>query len=72
MIFLTFNQMLGLLAKPSLPGTTGNTFSGSINGGQNFSHKILVEGISLGLTELAGGTSTNYSPARLRILLSGE
>jgi hypothetical protein len=26
----------------SLPGTTGDTFKGSINGGQEYSHEILI------------------------------
>ena len=47
----------------SLPGTTGTTFQGSINGGQNFSHEILIEGISLGRTEMMGGTSMEFSPS---------
>jgi len=38
----------------SLPGTTGNNFEGSINGGQEFSHEILIEGIPLGQTDVAG------------------
>ena len=46
----------------SLPGTTGTTFQGSINGGQNFSHEILIEGISLGRTEMMGGTSIEFEP----------
>ena len=32
----------------SLPGTTGGTFQGSINGGQQYSHEILIDGIALG------------------------
>src|ERR1051326_6604555 len=32
----------------SLPGTTGDTFKGSINGGQEYSHEILIEGIPIG------------------------
>lgn len=32
----------------SLPGTTGGEFQGSINGGQQYSHEILIEGMSLG------------------------
>ena len=32
----------------SLPGTTGGTFEGSINGGQEYSHEILIEGIPVG------------------------
>src|SRR5919106_6384285 len=32
----------------SLPGSTGGTFEGSINGGRNYSHEILIEGMPLG------------------------
>src|SRR4030095_6973205 len=40
----------------SLPGATGDTFQGSINGGQYYSHEILIEGIPLGRVDLHGGT----------------
>lgn len=36
----------------SLPGSTGSTFQGSINGGQNYSHEILIEGITIGRADL--------------------
>lgn len=45
----------------SLPGTTGNTFQGSINGGQEFSHEILLDGISLGHTDVSGASGQNPS-----------
>ena len=45
----------------SLPGTTGNTFQGSINGGQEFSHEILLDGISLGHTDVGGASGQNPS-----------
>ena len=32
----------------SLPGAVGDTFLGSINGGQGYSHEILIDGIALG------------------------
>ena len=32
----------------AMPGTEGNTFAGSINGGQAYSHEILIDGISIG------------------------
>ena len=32
----------------SLPGTSGNTFVGSINGGQYFSNEIYLDGVSMG------------------------
>lgn len=46
----------------SLPGTSGDTFSGSINGGQLFSHEILIDGLSIGRYDLAGGSMDEYSP----------
>jgi hypothetical protein len=46
----------------SLPGTTGNNFEGSINGGQEFSHEILIEGIPAGHTDV-GGYSTQAPAA---------
>ncbi len=47
----------------SLPGTTGGTFRGSINGGQNYSHEILIEGIPLGRADLSGGNNNEMSPS---------
>ncbi len=47
----------------SLPGTTGGTFQGSINGGQQYSHEILIEGIPLGRMDLAGGNNNEMSPS---------
>jgi len=47
----------------SLPGTTGNTWQGSINGGQNYSHEILIDGISMGRMDLAGGSNSEFSPS---------
>ena len=41
----------------SLPGTVGGEFQGSINGGQNYSHEILIEGMPLGRFDLNGGSS---------------
>ncbi len=46
----------------SLPGTTGGTFEGSINGGQQYSHEILIEGIPLGRMDLSGGNNNEMSP----------
>ena len=45
----------------SLPGTTGGTFEGAINGGRNYSHEILIEGIPLG-RNLQGGSNNEMSP----------
>src|SRR5438270_8296944 len=47
----------------SLPGTTGNTFEGSINGGQEYSHEILIEGIPVGRSDLSGGNNNEFSPS---------
>jgi hypothetical protein len=47
----------------SLPGTVGDTFQGSINGGQNYSHEILIEGIPLGRFDLQGGSNNEFSPS---------
>jgi hypothetical protein len=46
----------------ALPGTTGGTFQGSINGGQYYSHEILIEGIPLGRMDLQGGSNNEFSP----------
>src|SRR5947207_11774316 len=46
----------------SLPGTVGDTFSGSINGGQLFSHEILIDGVTLGRYDLSGGSLDEFSP----------
>ncbi len=47
----------------SLPGTVGGTFQGSINGGQYYSHEILIEGIALGRMDLQGGSNNEFSPS---------
>lgn len=47
----------------SLPGTTGDTFAGSINGGQEYSHEILIEGIPVGRNDLSGGNNNEFSPS---------
>jgi hypothetical protein len=47
----------------SLPGTTGNTFQGSINGGQQYSHEILIDGIPIGRSDLSGGNNNEMSPS---------
>jgi hypothetical protein len=47
----------------SLPGTVGSTFQGSINGGQQYSHEIMVDGISLGRADLMGGNNDEMSPS---------
>ncbi|TAM79207.1 MAG: carboxypeptidase regulatory-like domain-containing protein [Acidobacteria bacterium] len=47
----------------SLPGTTGDTFAGSINGGQEYSHEILIDGIAVGRSDLSGGNNNEFSPS---------
>ena len=47
----------------SLPGTVGSTFQGSINGGQFYSHEILIEGLPLGRFDLQGGSNNEFSPS---------
>jgi hypothetical protein len=47
----------------SLPGTVGSTFQGSINGGQQYSHEIMVDGIALGRADLMGGNNDEMSPS---------
>lgn len=47
----------------SLPGTTGGAWQGSINGGQQYSHEILIDGISVGRMDLAGGANSEFSPS---------
>src|SRR5437868_3579233 len=47
----------------SLPGATGSEFEGSINGGQYYSHEILIEGIPLGRMDLQGGSNNEFSPS---------
>ncbi|MEX2263412.1 MAG: TonB-dependent receptor [Bryobacteraceae bacterium] len=47
----------------SLPGTVGGTFQGSINGGQFYSHEILIEGMALGRFDLQGGSNNEFSPS---------
>lgn len=37
----------------NLPGTTGETYLGSINGGQYFSNEIYLDGVSMGSTDTA-------------------
>ncbi|HEX5411989.1 MAG TPA: TonB-dependent receptor, partial [Terriglobia bacterium] len=46
----------------SLPGTEGGVFAGSINGGQAYSHEILIDGISLGRYDLTGGSNNEDTP----------
>jgi hypothetical protein len=47
----------------SLPGTTGSGFQGSINGGQYYSHEILIEGIPVGRADISGGNTSEFSPS---------
>jgi hypothetical protein len=46
----------------SLPGAVGDEYQGSINGGQEFSHQILIDGITIGRYDMSGGGMAEYSP----------
>src|SRR5208337_4154985 len=46
----------------SMPGTIGSSWSGSINGGQLFSHEIMIDGVSIGRYDLSGGGLTETQP----------
>lgn len=46
----------------SLPGTQGGTFEGTINGGQAYSHEILIDGITIGRIDLNGGSNNEFTP----------
>ncbi len=41
----------------ALPGTTGDSYMGSINGAPTASHEIYIEGISVGRADIAGSTA---------------
>jgi len=47
----------------SLPGAVGDGYAGSINGGQLFSHEILIDGISVARPDLNGGSLAGFTPA---------
>jgi len=46
----------------SMPGTSGSGFEGTINGGQEYSHEILIDGISIGRMDLNGGSNSEFTP----------
>jgi hypothetical protein len=46
----------------AMPGTEGNGWAGSINGGQQFSHEILIDGVSVGRFDLNGGNTNEFTP----------
>ena len=46
----------------ALPGTSGGEFEGTINGGQAYSHEILIDGISIGRFDLNGGSNNEFTP----------
>lgn len=47
----------------SLPGTVGGAWSGSVSGGQLFSSDIMIDGVTIGRYDLAGGSLTEFSPS---------
>ncbi len=46
----------------AMPGTEGGEFAGTINGGQAYSHEILIDGISIGRFDLNGGSNNEFTP----------
>ncbi|MGD0697938.1 MAG: TonB-dependent receptor [Terriglobia bacterium] len=46
----------------SLPGAVGDPYQGSINGGQYFSHNILIDGVTVGRYDMNGGAMDEYHP----------
>ncbi|MGA2631384.1 MAG: TonB-dependent receptor, partial [Terriglobia bacterium] len=46
----------------SLPGAVGDAYQGSINGGQQFSHQIMIDGVTIGRYDMSGGSMSEYSP----------
>jgi Carboxypeptidase regulatory-like domain/TonB dependent receptor len=46
----------------SLPGAVGDSYQGSINGGQQFSHNILIDGVTIGRYDMSGGSMDEYHP----------
>jgi len=46
----------------ALPGAIGGTWNGSINGGQGFSHEIMIEGITIGRMDINGGSNSEFTP----------
>jgi len=46
----------------SLPGAVGDSYQGSINGGQQFSHQILIDGVTIGRYDMSGGSMDEYHP----------
>ncbi len=45
----------------SMPGTQGDGWEGSVNGGQAFSHEILIDGISVGRMDINGGNTSEFT-----------
>lgn len=46
----------------SLPGAVGDEYQGSISGGQQFSHAILIDGVTIGRYDMSGGSMAEFSP----------
>jgi hypothetical protein len=55
-------RMLQTFVFAAMPGTEGGTFQGTINGGQAYSHEILIDGISVGRMDLNGGSLDEFTP----------
>jgi hypothetical protein len=50
-------RQIGSFVFNALPGTTGDTYMGSINGSPTASHDVYIEGITVGRADAAGSTS---------------
>lgn len=50
-------RQIGNFIFSALPGTTGDTYLGSINGSPTGSHDVYIEGISVGRADISGSTS---------------
>lgn len=46
----------------ALPGTSGDPFEGTINGGQAYAHEILIDGVPHGQFTHAGGGLNEFTP----------
>ena len=55
-------RQIGSFIFNSLPGTSGDTYLGSINGSPTGSHEVYIEGISIGRADISG-SSSEFQPS---------
>ena len=55
-------RQIGNFIFSALPGTTGDTYLGSINGSPTGSHEVYIEGISIGRADISG-SSSEFQPS---------